>query len=439
QVFAFHERPGAFRRLTPPYERVEVERREGSIRNGDRTVLRMRLGPLSRRWVAEHRGYEAGRQFVDVQVSGPFARWEHLHRVEPNGDGGSVMIDRVRYALPLGGLGAALGKGMVEKRLKRMFAYRHEVLAHDAQLHARAAGRTLKVAMTGASGLLGTSLTALLESGGHTVVPLVRGEDRPGIQWSPRQGTIDRAALEGFDAVVHLAGENLAQRWSEGTKERIRASRWQGTKLLANAIAELERPPATFVSMSAVGFYGASGDAVLDESSARGDDFLAEVCVGWEEASRRAEEVGVRVVNPRMGVVLSPAGGALSLMKIPFWMGLGGRVGDGAQYMSWVGIDDAVGALYWALLEPSLRGPVNVTAPEPVTNRRFTDTLGRVLRRPTPFPLPAAVVKLALGEMGEATLLGGQRVQPTALEASGYPFAHRRLEDALRHLLGRPV
>ncbi len=439
EVFAFHERPGAFERLTPPYERVEVVEREGSIEDGDRTVLRMKVGPISQRWVAEHRDYQPGLQFVDVQLRGPFAQWEHLHRVEPKGPDEAVMIDRVEWRAPLGPLGKLVATPMIEKRLRRMFAYRHAVLAHDARLHHHAAGQKLRVAMTGASGLLGTSLTALLESGGHTVVPLVRGDGREGIRWSPGEGTIDRAALEGFDAVVHLAGENVAQRWSEAAKARIEGSRWQGTQVLAEAIASLDRPPSVLVSMSGVNWYGDRGDAWLHESEPRGEGFLAEVTAGWEEASHIAEKAGVRVVNPRMGVVLSPAGGALSLMRLPFSLGVGGRVGDGHQYMSWVSIDDAVGALYWAIIEPSLSGPVNVAAPEPVENARFTEILGHVLHRPTPFPLPESVVRLAFGQMGEETLLESIRVSTEKLEASGYPFAHRTLEDALRHVLGRPA
>ena len=437
EVFAFHERPGALERLTPPYEHVQVLRREGTIRDGDRTVLRMKLGPLSRRWVAEHRDYQPGRQFVDVQIRGPFEVWEHVHRVEPAGPDASVMIDEVSWRLPLGALGKAVASSMVEKRLGRMFAYRHDVLAHDTQLHHHAKGRNLRVAITGASGLIGTSLTALLESGGHTVVPLVRDDRREGIRWSPSRGKIDRAALEGVDAVVNLAGESIAQRWSEGARERIRESRWQGTRLLADALSTLERPPEVLVSMSGANWYGDHGDAWVEEDEPRGDGFLAEVTEGWEDASRIAERSGVRVVNPRMGVVLSPAGGALSMMDLPFRMGLGGRVGDGRQYMSWVSIDDAVGAIYWAILEPSLRGPLNVAGPEPVTNASFSETLGRVLHRPTPLPVPKAAVKVAFGQMGEETLLAGVRMSTEKLAASGYPFAHRTLERALRHVLGR--
>lgn len=437
-VFAVYERPGAFERLTPPYEHTWVVRRQGSIRDGDRAELRMKIGPFSRRWLAEHRDYEEGHQFVDVQVQGPFARWEHRHRVEPSGPESSLMIDQVAYRLPLGRLGDVLGRRLVERWLRRMFGYRHAVLAHDAKLHRRAEGRLRRVAVTGASGLLGRSLTALLESGGHTVVPLVRDARRDGIRWSPQRGEIDRSALEGFDAIVNLAGENIAQRWTPKSKARIRDSRWEGTRLLAETITSLVRPPEVFVSVSGVHFYGDTGSVEVDEQSPPGEGFLAEVCRGWEQASRIADTADTRVVNPRMGVVLSPAGGALSKMKLPFSLGLGVRVGDGQQPMSWVGIDDAVGVLYWAILDDRMSGPVNVVAPESVDNAAFTRTLGRVLRRPTPFVIPRTAVKLALGEMGEATLIEGQRVRPVKLEEAGYPFAHTRLEDALRHVLGKP-
>lgn len=437
EVFAYHERNAALRRLTPPYERMEIVRREGGIRDGAQVELRMKIGPIARRWTAEHRGYVPGRQFVDVQKEGPFARWEHTHRFEPVEGDRCRVVDEIHYALPLGGLGRALGADAVRRRLEKVFAYRHDVLAHDLRLH-RLAERPLRVAMTGAGGFLGRNLRALLESGGHEVVPLVRGTGRRGIQWDPEEGHIDRTALEGFDVVYHLAGEPIAQRWTEAAKERIRRSRWEGTRLLADALAELARPPAVLVSISGVNYYGVS-DAFADESAPAGAGFLAEVCVGWEEASRHAIAAGIRVVNPRMGVVLSPEDGALAKMLPAFSLGVGGRIGSGRQGFSWVSIDDAIGALYFAALRGELQGPVNVSAPEPVSNARFVETLGAVLARPVALPIPAAGIRAIFGEMGEETLLGGVRVVPRRLDEAGYPFAHPRLEDALRHVLGRPA
>lgn len=437
EVFAYFERDGALRRLTPPYEEMQVVSREGGIGDGARVELRMKVGPFRRRWVAEHRGYVPGRQFVDVQTEGPFARWEHTHRFEPLEANRCRVVDQIHYALPLGGLGRALGEGAVRRRLERVFTYRHAVLAHDMRLH-RLAERPLRVAMTGASGFLGRNLRALLESGGHEVVPLVRGQGRRGIEWDPEQGRIDRAALEGFDVVYHLAGEPIAQRWTPAAKERIRRSRREGTRLLATTLAELARPPSVLVSMSGVNYYGVSDEAA-DESSPAGTGFLAEVCIGWEEASSHAKAAGTRVVNPRMGVVLSPEDGALAKMLPAFSAGLGGRIGSGRQEFSWVSVDDAIGALYFCALHRELEGPVNVTAPEPISNARFVEALGEVLGRPVVMPLPAFAIRAALGEMGEEALLGGVRAFPRRLEKAGYPFAQPRIEDALRHLLGRPA
>jgi len=299
----------------------------------------------------------------------------------------------------------------------------------------------MKVLVTGSSGLIGSALLPLLTTGGHEVRRLVRvgGERRPDVvQWDPINGTIDTAALEGLDAVVHLAGESIAGgRWTAEKKGRIRDSRVDGTALLVKALSGLARPPRTLVAASAIGFYGDRGTDVVDEDSAPGAGFLADVVREWEAAAQPAAQRGIRVVNLRLGIVLSPAGGALASMLPPFRFGAGGPVGGGAQYMSWVAIDDAIGAVLHALTTPGLSGPVNVVAPHPVTNREFGKTLGQVLSRPAFLPLPAFAVRLAFGEMGEALLLGSARVEPHRLIESGYAFRYPDLEGALRHLLGK--
>lgn len=432
RVFHLHTTPQSLPRLTPPFDPMQVVRTDGGIQDGDRTELRIPLlGPLTVGWTAEHRGYRPPNEFRDVQVEGPFASWEHTHRVDPDGPDASVLTDRIAYRLPFGPLGK-LGAGFVRHKLERGFRWRHARMAHDLRLHMRS-GRPLRVAMSGASGMLGRALTSLLVTGGHTVVPLVRGGRTEGIPWDIRKGQLDPASLEGFDAVVHLAGSNIGQRWTESVKREALRSRVDGTRLLATALSQLERPPEVFVSMSATGFYGHS-DETVDERTAAGEGFLSEICQRWEEESRVE---GVRVVNPRMGVVLSPEGGALQKMRLPFSLGLGGRLGSGRQGFPWVSIGDAVGALYWMLLEPSLEGPVNVTGPELLDNAAFTKQLGHVLRRPTVLPAPAFALRLALGEMADEALLGGVFVRPGALSESGYPFMHRTLEAALRHVLGR--
>ena len=258
------------------------------------------------------------------------------------------------------------------------------------------------------------------------------------VPWDPAAGQIDAAALEGVDAAVHLAGENIASgRWTSSKKRRILESRVQGTRTLCDGLARLTCPPKALICASAIGYYGSRGDEVLTEESGPGTGFLADVCRAWEAAAEPAEKRGIRVVRLRIGVILSPAGGALAKMLLPFKLGAGGKIGDGKQYMSWIALDDLVVAIHHALVTESLSGPVNGVSPYPVANADFTRTLGRVLARPTLFPMPAFAARLAFGEMAKETLLASTRVDPARLRASGYKFRHPELEGALRHLLGK--
>jgi uncharacterized protein (TIGR01777 family) len=297
----------------------------------------------------------------------------------------------------------------------------------------------MKILISGSHGLVGTALIKSLElDGGHEIFSLVRRapNSRSEIEWSPDRYSIALARIEGFDAVVHLAGESIAEgRWTDERKKRIRESRVKGTRLLGDALANLTAPPKTMLSASAIGYYGNRGDELLTESSAPGDGFLSEVCVEWEKATALATEKGIRVVNPRLGIVLDQKGGALAKMLPPFRMGVGGRIGSGKQWMSWIALDDVVGALKFALTNEGMSGPVNFVAPNPVTNAEFTRTLGKALSRPTLFPIPAFGVRLLFGEMGEALLLSGQRVEPKRLGDVGYPIQYSALEAALRHVL----
>lgn len=299
--------------------------------------------------------------------------------------------------------------------------------------------RSLRIAMTGGSGLIGSSLTSLLRAAGHRVTPLVRRAPAHGeIGWDPAAGRIDAAALEGTDAVVHLAGESIADgRWTAARKRRILESRTSGTGLLAGTLARLARPPAVLASASAIGYYGDRGDQRLDEGSGPGEGFLPLVTRAWEAATSPAEEAGIRVVRTRFGIVLSADGGALARMLPPFRAGLGGRLGSGDQYMSPVALDDVAAALQHCIVTPAVRGAVNVTCPGPVTNREFTRILAAVLRRPAPFVVPRFALRVAMGEMVDELLFASARVEPAALLASGYRFRHPTVESALRHVLAR--
>lgn len=295
------------------------------------------------------------------------------------------------------------------------------------------------IAITGSSGLVGSALSHALEADGHLVRPVVRRPARAGkneIRWDPEAGTIDAADFETVDGVVHLAGENIAaRRWTNAFKQKILDSRLRGTELLCKTLAGLESKPAVLVSASAIGYYGSRGDEPVDESSAPGSGFLAEVCQKWEAATKPARDADIRVVNLRIGFVLSKDGGGLAKMLTPFRLGAGGIIGSGRQYMSWIALDDLVRAIQFTLTSAALSGPVNATAPVPVTNREFTKTLGRVVHRPTIVPMPAFVAKLAFGEMADDMLVGGVRVEPRVLTNARFEFEYPQLETALRHCL----
>ncbi len=299
----------------------------------------------------------------------------------------------------------------------------------------------MDIAISGAGGLIGGALSESLRADGHRVLRLRRGavthEDQIG--WDPESGRIDAPSLEGLDAVVHLAGEGIGEKkWSDEQKQRIRESRVRGTATLAGAIASRELKPGVFVSSSAIGVYGNRGDEVLTEQSAPGDDFLAGVCRAWEAETQTAVDAGVRTVILRTGIVLAAHGGALARMLLPFRLGLGGRIGSGKQWMSWIALADEVAAIRHTIDTVSLSGPVNLTAPTPVTNADFVHSLGRALHRPTVLPTPLFPLKARYGaELVEALLLHSQRVMPTRLESTGFAFRHSTLESALNALTAR--
>ena len=298
------------------------------------------------------------------------------------------------------------------------------------------------ILVTGSTGFIGSALVSFLTEGGHSVRKLVRSEStgEAEFHWQPELERIDMEGLEGVDAVVHLAGENIAAgRWTPAKKARILDSRVKGTRLLCESLAQLAAPPKVLVCSSGIGYYGARVEGVANEQSPLGDGFLADVCYQWEEATAPAVERGIRVVNLRTGIVLDPAGGTLERMLTPFKMGVGGKLGNGKQYISWLTLDDILEIIHHALVTEQLQGPVNAVTPEPVTNIEFTKTLGRVLGRPTIFPMPTFAVHLIFGEMADETLLASTRAEPAQLLASGYTFRYPELEGALRHVLGQSL
>jgi uncharacterized protein len=439
-LFDWHARPGAFDRLTPPWEPVELLSHEG-IENRDRAVIGMKLGPIPKKWIAEHRNYSAGSSFEDVQVSGPFAKWEHTHTMSAVSDEKSLLTDLIHYRLPGGLVGKLLGGRFSERKINRMFRWRHRKTIDDLACHQRYRKQPrMKVVITGGSGLIGQELQSLLSTGGHEPIVLTRKAATRDHhrQWDPNAAEFDPEWFAGADAVIHLAGENIAgQRWTSTFKDRLWKSRIDVTDKLVSVLALMNAPPKTLISASAIGWYGDRGDELVGENAPAGAGYLAELCKAWEDSSYPARDAGIRVVNPRIGIVLSPKGGALAKMLLPFKMGGGGILGNGKQYMSWIGLDDVAGAIYHSLMTDSIQGPVNCVAPNPVTNYEFTKTLGRVLSRPTIFPVPGFMAKLAFGEMAEALLLASTKVDDAVLNSSEYHFRTPDLEDCLRHVLGR--
>lgn len=445
EVFRWHTRPGAFERLSPPWQRIEVIRRTGLIEEGSKVELSVPAGPFRLRWLLEHCDIEPGRQFCDRSLKGPFPYWKHFHRIIPQEKDTCLLEDHIEYLPPLGRPGAFFRGKYIRANLEKLFAYRHLVTRLDIAAH-RGGGKRhdpLKVLISGSSGLIGSTLVAFLGAGGHTVIKLARsggGTGQDTLFWNPAAGEIDKSGLEGLDAVIHLAGESVAGgRWTSSKMERIRASRIDSTRLLSETLSALDQPPGSFICASATGFYGDRGDEILDERSEPGSGFLSEVCREWEQAARGAAEKGIRVVNLRFGTVLSPRGGALAAMLRPFRLGAGGKLGSGSQYMSWITLDDAVRAIYHTLINDSLSGPVNLVSPDPLTNRGFTRTLARILNRPALCGVPAPVLKFILGRMAEELLLASCRAVPSKLANTGFKFAFARLEDALGCLLGKRI
>lgn len=434
EVWNWFSRPGAMPRLVPPWQPMTVIKEAESLADGT-AVLGL---PGGLRWVARHdpSAYVPGSRFVDELSSHGIASWpprviggwRHTHTFSDVGAQTRVH-DEVDAVVPAAGL-------------RSTFVYRHRQLADDLAAHRRAstAGMApMVVAVTGASGLIGSALSAFLTTGGHRVIKLVRGaaggaDER---HWDPLAPAAD--LLAGVDAVVHLAGASIAGRFTDEHRRAIRDSRIEPTRRLAAAAASTENGPRTFICASAVGFYGFDrGDTLLTEDSVRGDGFLADVVTDWEAATVPASDAGLRVVKVRTGIVQAANGGTLRLLRPLFAAGLGGRLGSGRQWLSWIGLDDVIDIYHRALYDDQLSGPVNAVGPEPVRNTEYTKELARVLHRPALLPVPSFGPRVLLGEQGARELAeANQRVIPSKLLSRGHEFRHRDVADALAHQLGR--
>lgn len=440
KLFAWHERNGALLRLTPPWAPLKLISRTGKgLEIGVKVKFRMNLFKIPMIWEAEHIEYQENLMFQDHQTKGPFAKWEHTHRFHALGEDQAMMEDQVAYKLPLGFLSLPF-YGHAQKELARVFEYRHRVLKQDLE-HRSDKSKKQRILVSGASGTIGSILVPFLRTCGHQVIRLVRNRSDladDALFWDPYHHILDLEKAGPLDAVINLNGVDISRgKWTRKQRQLILDSRVTPTRFLARKISEMAHPPSVFISSSAIGLYGEGEDRMLTEKDTPGDSFISRVCDQWEQASLKAREAGIRTVQLRIGVVLTPAGGALARMVLPFSMGLGTRLSHGRQYMGWISMDDTLAGILHILENQAIEGPVNLTAPLPVTNREFTRTLGQVLGRPAFFMIPRWVALALWGDMGRETLLTSARVIPEKLMENGFRFEHNTLESALKDMLGR--
>jgi len=446
EIWNWYNSKGAFRRIMPEWEGI-IPMNAGVLENDDETIFKVRIGPIRQTWVAKHHSVMPGETFADRMVKGPFGAWNHVHRFESTGDGKTTIYDDVEYKLPLHFLTGWSAGITVLPRMRQMFKYRSTRVNSDLkQIQATAKHPRQKVLVSGSTGMIGLQLCAFLETAGHDVYRLLRPNTKlPAdvnsekvIRWNDLTGEILNGDMNGFDSVIHLAGAGIGdKRWSKKRKKLILDSRVIPTKNLSKILATLDAPPKALLCGSAIGFYGDRGGEILDEESASGDDFLSQICSEWEQASTLAETAGIRVVNLRSGIVVSPLGGALSKLLLPAKMGGGGPVGGGKQIQSWISLDDEVFAIHHLMMTDSCKGPYNLASPNPVSQKEFAKILGRVIKRPAFMPLPGFIIRIMFGEMGQKLVLEGQHVKPTKLQESGFEFTYTDLESCLRNCLGR--
>ena len=433
---------------------MEIIDHTGGINNDDNSIFRIKLGPITFKWVAKHFGYIHNLQFQDKMIKGPFKKWIHTHSFIPQEQNQCIIEDKIDYMPRFGKIGSKIIQKRIQNYLNQLFIYRERILVNDTILEKMTREKGKNILITGSHGLIGSSLIPLLTYiGGHKITRLVRKinnnntysspttnkEDKKSIFWYPEYDKLDHNELEGFDIIIHLAGENIFGRWTDIKKQRIFNSRVGSTKLLAKSLTKLSNPPSLLICASAIGYYGDRPNEYITEDSIPGKGFLSEVCQKWEKATQDVTEIGIRVVNTRFGVVLTPKGGILQKLLSPFKLGLGITIGNKDQYISWVSIEDVIKSIFYSITNTSIKGPVNVVSPKPITNLEFSDTLKKIFNPKLSVSINQNIPKLIFGEMSKEVLSTNTYVIPKRLISTGYKFFNSELEDSLRFLLGKII
>ncbi len=433
---------------------MDIIEQKGGINNDDISIFQIKLGPITFKWVAKHFGYIHNRQFQDKMIKGPFKKWVHTHSFIPQGPNQCIIEDKIDYMPRFGKIGSKIIQKRIQHYLNQLFLYRSRILVNDTILEKMTQEKGKNILITGSHGLIGSSLIPLLTNiGRHKITRLVRKvnnnnmslrpgtkkEDKKSMFWYPEYDKLDHHELEGFDIIIHLAGENIFGRWTDIKKQRIFDSRVGSTKFLSESLTKLSNPPSLLICASAIGYYGDRPNEYLTEDSIPGKGFLSEVCQKWENATKDASEIGIRVVNTRFGVVLTPKGGILQKLLSPFKLGLGITIGNKDQYISWVSIEDVIKSIFYSITNTSIKGPVNVVSPKPVTNLEFSDTLKKIYNPKLSVSINQNIPKLIFGEMSKEVLSTNTNVIPKKLVSTGYKFFNSELEDSLRFLLGKII
>lgn len=433
---------------------MDIVEQKGGINDDDISIFQINLGPITFKWVAKHFGYIHNRQFQDKMIKGPFKKWVHTHSFIPQDPNQCIIEDKIDYMPRFGKIGSKIIQKRIQHYLNQLFLYRSRILVNDTILEKMTQEKGKNILITGSHGLIGSSLIPLLTNiGRHKITRLVRKvnnnnmglshttkkEDKKSIFWYPEYDKLDHHELEGFDIIIHLAGENIFGRWTDIKKQRIFDSRVGSTKLLSKSLTKLSNPPSLLICASAIGYYGDRPNEYLTEDSIPGKGFLSEVCQKWENATKDASEIGIRVVNTRFGVVLTPKGGILQKLLSPFKLGLGITIGNKDQYISWVSIEDVIKSIFYSITNTSIKGPVNVVSPKPVTNLEFSDTLKKIYNPKLSVSINQNIPKLIFGEMSKEVLSTNTNVIPKKLVSTGYKFFNLELEDSLRFLLGKII